>query len=287
MLHIDELFESTPVTSHLRGVLGIDFDSDMCYLSEGITTVPLSAYVLLYVTQGRLCYQLDGRECQLEARNLVLYAPWTQLSILSKSDDFHGHQLFCDQAIFDRLVMENGGDVGFLQSRKEFPVVVLTSRQQTDITAFLQLMMSAIAETQHYRVQIVMGLMRSIQLYIVELHSAFIDVLSLTSERERLYRDFMKLAVEHYQHERKLSFYARHLCISTTYLSRIVREVSGQTVKNVLKNMLVTEAGYRLRNTAQSVSEISYHLGFEDQSAFTHFFRKHVGQSPLQYRAFK
>lgn len=287
MIHIDELFETISVTCHLKGVVGIDYGSHMSYLSAGSSPVPLSAYVLLYVEQGCMCYKHLGQDYKLEAGTLILYAPCTMMSVLSKTDDFKGHQLFCDKAIFDRLVMENGGDVGLLQLKKEFPVVVLTARQQADINAFFELMMSAVTVTRHYRIQIVMGLVRSLQLYIIELHSAFIDPHSLSSDRERIYRDFMKLAAEHYQHERKLFFYANRLCISTTYLSRIVRQVSGQTVKEILKNMLVTEAGYRLRNTTQSVGEISYCLGFEDQSAFTHYFCKHVGMTPAKYRALR
>lgn len=284
MLHIDELFATISMTCNLKGVVGIDYDSRMPYLKVGSSPVPLSAYVLLYVTQGSMCYQLGGRERQIDKGSFVLYAPWTKFSIRSKSDDFHGHQLFCDKAIFDRLVMENGGDVGLLQIRRVFPVVTLTDKQSMDVVKFLELMISAIDGTERYREQIVMGLLRTIQLYITELMASIVDSITLSSQREALYRDFMKLAVEHFQKERQLSFYAGHLCISTTYLSRIVRSVSGRTVKEILLDMVFTEACYRLRNTAQSIGEISYKLGFEDLSAFTHFFRNRCGRTPNQYR---
>lgn len=44
------------------------------------------------------------------------------------------------------------------------------------------------------------------------------------------------------------------------------------------------EARRLLVHSSMTVSEIAYHLRFQDPSYFGRFFRRHLGQTPGQYR---
>ena len=102
--------------------------------------------------------------------------------------------------------------------------------------------------------------------------------------KENIFKIFIHLASNHFKQERQISFYANHLNISSTYLSRIVKEVSGNTVNGYLQSFLYTEACKLLRMTDLTMGEIAEELHFSDQAAFSNFFKQRAGISPKAYR---
>ena len=81
-----------------------------------------------------------------------------------------------------------------------------------------------------------------------------------------------------------MSFYADKLCISTRYLSTIVRSVAHSSAKEFIDRAVILEIKMMLQSTDLSVQEIAYRLRFPDQSYLGRFFKKHTGESPTEYR---
>ena len=79
-------------------------------------------------------------------------------------------------------------------------------------------------------------------------------------------------------------FYADRLCISTRYLSTIIRSVAHSTAKEFIDRSVVLEIKMLLESTELSVQEIAYRLHFPDQSYLGRFFKKHTGVSPTEFR---
>ena len=102
--------------------------------------------------------------------------------------------------------------------------------------------------------------------------------------KENIFMIFIHLATQNYRKERQVKFYADKMNITTTYLSRTVREVSGNTVLNYLSSFLYNEICRLLKTTPMSINEIALELNFNDQSALTNFFKSKSGMSPLTYR---
>lgn len=102
--------------------------------------------------------------------------------------------------------------------------------------------------------------------------------------RHEIYRNFKRLLLEYYRTEHRIGFYAERLNISPTYLSRIVRQVTGRTVHAHVAELLCTEARKWLEGSDRDVKEIAAWLGFSDQSAFGKFYQKHTGWSPVRFR---
>ena len=102
---------------------------------------------------------------------------------------------------------------------------------------------------------------------------------------DEIIRFFFQAAVEHYRTHHDAAFYADRLNISTTYLSRIVKRVTGHTVYTHLAELLCADARRYLECTDLDIREIADRLGFSDQSAFGKFFRARNGLSPTRYRS--
>nr|CAD6430247.1 AraC family transcriptional regulator [Rhizobium sp. Q54] len=78
--------------------------------------------------------------------------------------------------------------------------------------------------------------------------------------------------------------YALLLNVSATHLNRIVREVTGMTVHDLVMARVMDEACRALVFSPGSVQQIGESLGFTDPAYFSRCFRKRVGQTPGSYR---
>ena len=105
-----------------------------------------------------------------------------------------------------------------------------------------------------------------------------------TTRAEEVFKAFLRLVPQHFMEHRELSFYADLLNITTTYLSRIVRQMSGRTVLDFLVSALVSEAAIRLKTTNRSITQLADDFHFSDQAAFTKFFTRMKGISPKKFR---
>lgn len=78
---------------------------------------------------------------------------------------------------------------------------------------------------------------------------------------------------------------AEKLNMSPSYLSDMLRSLTGQNTQQHIHNKLIEKAKEKLSTTNLAVSEIAYALGFEHSQSFSKFFKTKTNQSPLKFRA--
>lgn len=84
--------------------------------------------------------------------------------------------------------------------------------------------------------------------------------------------------------QRGTSYYAVKLQTSENNLSNCVRKTSGNSVLGWINRVCLDSAKSMLAENELSVSEISYKVGFQDQSSFSRFFKRETGLTPAEYR---
>jgi AraC family transcriptional activator of pobA len=77
---------------------------------------------------------------------------------------------------------------------------------------------------------------------------------------------------------------ARMLNISPSYLTALLKSLTGQNTQQHVHNKLIELAKAKLSTTNLSVSEIAYQLGFEHPSSFSKLFKMKTSCSPLEFR---
>lgn len=96
-------------------------------------------------------------------------------------------------------------------------------------------------------------------------------------------RAFGDLVHQHFREQRGVAFYAQKLCISTKYLSMIVREATGRSAASWIDQHVILEAKNLLRFGNLSVQEVAFGLNFPNQSSFGKYFKHQTGMSPTQF----
>lgn len=77
---------------------------------------------------------------------------------------------------------------------------------------------------------------------------------------------------------------ANELNVSASYLSDMLRNVTGQNTQQHIHSKLIEKAKEILTTTNFTMSEIAYQLGFEYPQSFSKLFKSKTSLTPLEYR---
>lgn len=77
---------------------------------------------------------------------------------------------------------------------------------------------------------------------------------------------------------------ATRLNISPTYLSGLLKVLTGQSTQQHIHGKLIEKAKEKLSTTQASISEIAYELGFEHPQSFSKLFKTKTNLSPQEFR---
>ena len=81
-----------------------------------------------------------------------------------------------------------------------------------------------------------------------------------------------------------VQYISEHLNVSPSYLSDMLRTLTGQNAQQHIHTKLIEKAKEKLSTTSLSVSEIAYELGFEHSQSFSRLFKLKTDLSPLAFR---
>lgn len=104
------------------------------------------------------------------------------------------------------------------------------------------------------------------------------------SSQDALYARFMDLLFVHHRKERRVAFYASKMCITSKYLTFVVKTTSGKTPTEWIREETIKEIECMLCHTKMPIKEIVYRLNFSNVSFFGKYFKAQKGMSPKLYR---
>lgn len=81
-----------------------------------------------------------------------------------------------------------------------------------------------------------------------------------------------------------VQFISEQLNVSVSYLSRMLKVLTGQSTQQHIHDKLIEKAKEKLSTTNLSVSEIAYQLGFEHSQSLSKLFKLKTNLSPLEFR---
>lgn len=95
---------------------------------------------------------------------------------------------------------------------------------------------------------------------------------------------FSELVNQFYKEMKTTAPYAEKLNLSPNYLNMLIKQHLALSAGQFIKNRVILEAERLLLHTHLSVTEISYELGFSDNSHFGKYFKSATNKSPKIFR---
>ena len=210
---------------------------------------------------------------QVRRNTLILVLPGSLLMLTNRTEDFR--MTFC---AFSRDLFAEAGfrlEPSFFRILRENPITYPPARIVEGASTWFQMAAYTYRDRNNvFRNTIIRNRLHNMQQQTPE----------TTTRQTELFHRFVALVHEHSSQQREVSFYADKLCISTRYLSTIVRNIAHSSAKEFIDRSVLLEIKMLLQSTDLSVQEIAYRLHFPDQSYLGRYFKKHTGESPTEYR---
>lgn len=255
-------------------------------MQTNLTQGFLSCYTFTLVTEGWLVMNYNGSEIQLTKGDLYVYSPGLSVTILSISQDYRSYCLMVDE----HTTLETPS-IRDMVSMAYLPIVQLSEPKLSlpqETAALLESRMREIINYLHsdntYKQQVLRMLYAIFLLDLQNAQDRIIVHRHVPQRIEEIFIGFNRLLPLHFVEHHDIGFYADRLHITSDYLSRVVKRVTGRTVIDYINQMLLMEASFLLRTSKLSIAQIGQRLNFADAPSFTKFFSRLKGMTPKEYR---
>ncbi len=106
-----------------------------------------------------------------------------------------------------------------------------------------------------------------------------------TDRREQLFRDAVQVICTDYANPLTVDHVAHAIATSRRQLQRVLAEVGGTTLRDLLRDVRMRQARHALSDDGGSVRDIARSVGYEQAADFTKTFRRCHGVPPTEFRA--
>ena len=263
-------------------VIALNDPADRNY--DGVEAHRHNFYELMIYTKGGGIHEIDFKEYEIEKNSLHFVSP-TQVHRL-KSAAARGY-VFCFSEEF--MTLNEEGDFlqmyPFYDFNNYVPVIKLDKELFKEINEVVEILNINLSKDSTFRSDILRCYFQVILLRIKEhfINSPISKASRISSGHPKV-QEFKKLINTNYLKHYSSFQYADLLHISPNHLNSICKKETSKTATELIHERILLEAKRLLCVTKLNVKEISNHLNFDTVPYFTRFFKKHVGQTPLDYR---
>lgn len=269
-------------------VLGDDFK-----FYQNLKYLPLTSYpsniqsALIVYMRGKAKLTVHEDVHWIQPKELIILLPGQFVSFSDPSEDFLTVTMVISSSLFsDALSGAPRFSPHFFFYMRNHYWYPQTERDVLRTYNFLGMIKGKVTSQDIYRRELIVHLLRYLYL---ELFNAYQKEATLTTDRkdirkEELANKFFGLIMKHFKENKDVAFYADKLCITSKYLTMVIKETSGKSAKDWIVEYVILEIKTLLKNTNMNIQEIAIRTNFANQSSLGRFFRKHTGMSLSQYR---
>lgn len=241
-------------------------------------------YVILLITQNQAKHNLNFKDYRLEKGSLItlrkdnihkFYKSNAKGELLIFTEDFavqHSNKLEASKLflLFNEMLAS--------------PKIQLDKSSYDEIVLLIDLIKKEYSKVNdEYSPDIIR---KFIQVIITKLFRVKSRENSIFASSKYLstFLDFQALVEEHCFENKKVSFYANKIGITTKTLNNVTQSVIQKNAKAIINNIVIVQSKRLIINSQNSLSEISYQVGFDDPTNFFKYFAKYAGITPSQFR---
>ena len=242
----------------------------------------LNGLIVIMITTGEGHLKINSKDYLVHPGTLISLLPFHLIENHYLSNNF---TCKCLSYSFDFMidfpfVLKSG----ISEKMGNKPYLSLTEEEFNHLDEFFVFISHQTARIDHpSREEITKALLFS---FIAELSFIYSrqTVLVGTNRQKQIVDDFFRLLHKYHKQERSPSFYSNKLCMTSKYLSSILKQSTHCTLYQWITNFSLQEAKILLKSSDMTISQISEELNYPNSSFFARFFKKHTGMTPLQFR---
>ena len=237
----------------------------------------------IVITAGQLSCLVDFRMWSLKAPAVALFLPGQVVESVDIDEDFAGFCIVMNPEFTDSLNLPVSLQERLFIKDTQFYSV---SEEVIDTlsTVYRQVLRLMNLPDNPYREEIIRHLFSAYYYglgYYIHGHQS--QPSTMTAQQEKCEK-FLSLVAENFKTQRDIGFYADKLCVTSKYLSTMLKQETGMTALDWIEKHVVLYAKSCLSSSSKTIQEISDDLDFPSQSVFGKYFKRVEGMSPMAYR---
>ena len=273
-------------------VLVIEFDKTIQGKLNSFTTILPKRYkyvLFIELSEGDMEVQIDYVTYKVEKNSLIFIMPEHIMQLKSISNNLKGRILAISESYAESLsyLKQQHSNIFFYMQIKKNSLTLFDSQDYLYLYSSFDFACNKIRQHTHIFYNDVIN--SSLKLFFLELSNLYLSkqknyIAPTWSRKEEHFIDFLSILKENCKNQRNVKFYAEKLCITSQYLTSVLKEQSGKSARQWIQDALIIEAKEMLKMPYVNIKQVSYKLNFPDQSTFGKFFKKNAGISPFAFR---
>ncbi|WP_210466385.1 helix-turn-helix domain-containing protein [Rufibacter roseolus] len=241
-------------------------------------------YLLLWVRSGQGTHTIDFTQYEATPGSVFFLTPG-QVHAWDLTPETEGTLLFFSPEFYrGGQEKDNLRQFPFFRTWQHPPVLYASAQDLAPIEQLLQQMQHEYTQAASFQTDALRAYLELLLIRLARLYQAAPVQLEENSWPFQLYQ-LENLVEQHYLEHQSVKFYAQALHLSPKYLNELCKENLGKTTTDLLKERLLLEAKRLLTHSPHlNIAQVAQVLGFEDNSYFSRFFKKHTGNTPEQFR---
>ena len=207
---------------------------------------------ILFCRSGSADATVNQYQGQVRRNTMVLLLPGSIFMLTDRTEDFRAAYCSFSLDLFSEAAFRM--DPSFFHALRERPISHPPQRIVEGASIWLQMAAYTYRDRGNvFRNTIIKNRLQNLLLESYDKMQRFAArqhrVPETTTRQSELFHRFVALVHEHCAQEREVSFYADKLCISTRYLSTIVRSVAHSSAKEFIDRSVMLEIKMMLQST--------------------------------------
>lgn len=236
----------------------------------------------LFCYEGNATVTLNGVTYYLVANSSLAIIPGADMKVVAVSDNFRGRKMIYTFEFFEQASRNLDGLFGYYLRNPYY----IRTPAEVECTYSILTILEGLAQAKGpLMVERAACLLRFLLMGVCEkIAENTIESDKVPLSVQMTFQRFIFLIAAKYTEVKSVEGYATLLGVTTKHINSVCRSQTGSTAKSVIDNTIISHIKTELSSTDQTVSEISFNMGFDEPSEMCRFFRRIEGVSPGQWR---
>lgn len=276
-------------------MIKVDYSDDDVVILDNVMkfaevdTTRIHMNLVVAAKKGKAEITIGEQRLTFSENQLLICPPNTIFTDLMFSPDFEFKAFFFTNRIIQSFLHEKmniWNETMYVYKRHVITLKPRDIQYLYSMYDMLQICIDAPSEEYIYRTECIqavlgagiLGLCGKLKVTMPEIND------EKRSSGNSIFQQFLDLVNSNKSKSHTVEDFASELCISPKYLSVVCKKASGKTANEWLREHMLEEIRYYLKQTDYPIKQIANKLGFANPSFFGKYVKEHFGMTPMQFR---